>query len=449
MNQTNNTNTVPFSGVELAPEQFAHVFPFHIAFDSDQEIVQIGPALQRICPEVVCGSKMTDSFRLRKPVVPFTVEALRGQHRSVVLLDLVQSPLQLRGQMVYLPESDTMIFLGSPWITSITALEQQGLTLGDFATHDPVVDYLFLFQAQSTALAETKQLSNQLMQQRAELRASEHKYRSVVDNLHEGIVHIDLTGNWTFLNPAWTSITGFSIKDSLETPMLQYIHPDDRPIVEQRVQIALQEDRGERCEVRFVAKSGGVRILDMYLQAAHGLNGQIEGLAGTLNDITETRQAAEERLRLQEEIIQAQAAKLDELSTPLIAITPEVLVLPLVGAVDSSRATRIIETVLQGASEAQAHSIILDITGVPVVDTLVAQAIIQASQAVKLVGARLIVTGIRPEVAQTLVALGLTLRDLVTYSSLHQGIANTLQHHLMANSHPAKATSNWTQSRFR
>jgi rsbT co-antagonist protein RsbR len=211
-------------------------------------------------------------------------------------------------------------------------------------------------------------------------------------------------------------------------PVLHYIHPADQTLVAQRIQDAMLEDRGERCEVRFVAKNGNIRIVDMYLQAAHTIAGHSEGLAGTLTDITEKRQAAEERLRLQEAIIQAQAEKLGEQSTPLIAITPEILVLPLIGSVDASRATRIIETVLQGDSEAQAHSIILDITGVPVVDTVVAQAIVQIAQAVKLVGARLIVTGIRPEVAQTLVALGLPLRELVTFSSLHQGIAITLQH---------------------
>jgi anti-anti-sigma factor len=441
-------STIPSSGVDPTAEQFAQLFPFHIAFDGLQQITQIGPGLQRVCPHLVCGNNISDAFRLRKPVVPFTVEALRQQQRSVVLLDSLQSSLQLRGQMLYMAETDTMVFLGSPWITSVTALEQQGLSLGDFATHDPVVDYLFLFQAQSTALAETKQLSNQLMQQRAELRASEHKYRTVVDNLHEGIFHIDQGRKWTFLNPAWTTITGYAIADSLDTSVLQYVHADDQRMVEQRLQAALQEDRGERCEVRFVAKTGDVRIIDMYLQAAHTATGQSEGLAGTLTDITETRRAAEERLHLQEEIIQAQAARLDELSTPLIAITPDVLVLPLVGSVDGSRAARIIETVLEGVSKAQANTVILDITGVPVVDTVVAQAIVQTSQAAKLVGARLIVTGIRPEVAQTLVALGITLRDLVTFSSLHQAITITLQQQVTSPARSVAGTSSQAQRRF-
>jgi anti-anti-sigma regulatory factor len=148
-------------------------------------------------------------------------------------------------------------------------------------------------------------------------------------------------------------------------------------------------------------------------------------LASMLVDVTE-RKRAEKALRqsiVLEETIQAQNAVLAELSTPLIPISDQIVAMPLIGSVDSRRAQQVIETLLQGIATTGAKVAILDITGVPVVDTQVADALIRAAQAVKLLGAQVVLTGIRPEVAQTLVGLGTDLRGIVTRSSLQGGIA--------------------------
>jgi rsbT co-antagonist protein RsbR len=141
-------------------------------------------------------------------------------------------------------------------------------------------------------------------------------------------------------------------------------------------------------------------------------------------NITE-RKRAEEAIRQKiehEETIRAQQAALAELSTPLIPISDQVMVMPLIGAVDSQRAQQVIETLLEGIARSGAVVAILDITGVPVVDTQVANALLRAAQAVKLLGAQVVLTGIRPEVAQTLVGLGADLSGIVTCGSLQSGI---------------------------
>jgi rsbT co-antagonist protein RsbR len=142
-----------------------------------------------------------------------------------------------------------------------------------------------------------------------------------------------------------------------------------------------------------------------------------------IHEVTERKQLEAERERLQEEIIQVQAAALAELSTPLIPLSDDVMVMPLVGSVDSRRAQQVLESLLEGVAQTGASIAILDITGVPVVDTQVANALIRAAQAVKLLGARVVLTGIRPEVAQTLVGLGAELGDIVTRGTLQSGIA--------------------------
>jgi rsbT co-antagonist protein RsbR len=89
---------------------------------------------------------------------------------------------------------------------------------------------------------------------------------------------------------------------------------------------------------------------------------------------------------------------------------------------DSARAERVIEVLLRGIEERRAHSAILDITGVPVVDTHVASALVRAASAARMLGARVVLTGIRPEVAMTLVSFGAELRGVITCSTLEQGI---------------------------
>jgi rsbT co-antagonist protein RsbR len=147
-------------------------------------------------------------------------------------------------------------------------------------------------------------------------------------------------------------------------------------------------------------------------------------------NITE-RKRAEAMLRQskeQEDMIRAQQAVLAELSTPLIPISERVMVMPLIGGVDSRRAQQVLETLLEGVASSHAQIAILDITGVPVVDTQVADALVRAAQAVKLLGAQVVLTGIRPEVAQTLVGLGTDLASIVTRSSLQSGIAYATSH---------------------
>jgi ABC-type sugar transport system substrate-binding protein len=138
-----------------------------------------------------------------------------------------------------------------------------------------------------------------------------------------------------------------------------------------------------------------------------------------LHDLLESNAA---QMRLQHEIIAAQRSMIRELSTPIIPISDKIVVLPLVGAIDSARAQQILETILGAISTHQAMVLIIDITGVAVVDTGVAHHLLQAARAAQLLGALVMLVGISPEVAQTVVQLGVDLSGLPTYSSLQVGL---------------------------
>jgi rsbT co-antagonist protein RsbR len=111
-----------------------------------------------------------------------------------------------------------------------------------------------------------------------------------------------------------------------------------------------------------------------------------------------------------------------QLSTPVVPLMEGIIFLPLVGHIDSNRARQTVEELLVGVQEHRARIVIVDITGVPVVDTMVAQALVQAAQAVHLLGAEGVLVGIMPEVAQTMVSLGVDLTALVTRADLQSGL---------------------------
>ncbi len=131
-------------------------------------------------------------------------------------------------------------------------------------------------------------------------------------------------------------------------------------------------------------------------------------------------------LETQERIIAVQKQAIQELSSPVIQVWEGVLVLPLVGAIDSERARRMTEGLLNGIRDHQAEQVIIDITGVPVVDTSIANHLLQAIKAARLLGANCLLVGINAEVAQTMVHLGIDLSGVITRANLQAGIEYVL-----------------------
>jgi rsbT co-antagonist protein RsbR len=131
--------------------------------------------------------------------------------------------------------------------------------------------------------------------------------------------------------------------------------------------------------------------------------------------------------RVREEIIGRQQQELLELSTPVVRLWEGVLALPLIGTLDSARTQVVMESLLERIVETGAGLAIIDITGVPTVDTLVAQHLLKTVAAARLMGADCIISGIRPQIAQTIVHLGVALGDVTTKATLADALAVALK----------------------
>ncbi len=176
------------------------------------------------------------------------------------------------------------------------------------------------------------------------------------------------------------------------------------------------------------------RITEELRRSNEGLEAQVakrtqeaRETADMLRVELEQRELAEaEREALQLRVIDAQRERLAELSTPIIPITEDVVVMPLIGTMDESRASELMEAALRGASERPVRAVILDVTGVKNGDARVAETLVQTASALRLLGAQSILTGVRADVARSLMESGTELAGIVTKSSLQAGIAFAL-----------------------
>lgn len=131
--------------------------------------------------------------------------------------------------------------------------------------------------------------------------------------------------------------------------------------------------------------------------------------------------------KAREEVIQRQQQEMLELSTPVVKLWEGILALPLIGTLDSARTQVVMESLLQSIVQTGSQVAIIDITGVPTVDTLVAQHLIKTVTAARLMGADCIISGIRPQIAQTIVHLGVSLGEVSTKASLADAFAQALR----------------------
>jgi signal transduction histidine kinase/DNA-binding response OmpR family regulator len=177
----------------MGAELVERLFPFLLVIDPDLRVVAFGRAAHKTCVNLERGVALLDVVTIHRPRIEATFTALRDNGGSTFLLDSRTTGVRLRGEMSYEPASGHVMFLGSPWFTDINKLLGSGLTLGDFAVHDPIVDFLYMVQAKSLAVDDAKRYSELLVRQRDELqrtneeleRANQAKTQFLANTSHE------------------------------------------------------------------------------------------------------------------------------------------------------------------------------------------------------------------------------------------------------------------------
>ncbi|XXX76385.1 PAS domain-containing protein [Sorangium sp. So ce134] len=263
------------------------------------------------------------------------------------------------------------------------------------------------------------------MEAEAKLRQSGELLEAVIENAPLLIYVKDKEGRHkivnrkveAFVGKRRDEIIGKTLNDVVPAPVADMLRSVDADAAASAVPVST--------EVRLPAADGE----HVYLGTTFALRdeeGGVVGTCGIAKDITERVRAEEQSRKLQEDMLRIQDETLRALSTPLLPIASGVLVMPLVGEVSHGRAAQVIETLLDGISRQQARIAILDVTGVPQAGPSVTEALLRTARSVRLLGAEVVLTGIRPSVAQALIELGADLGGIITQGTLEQGVAYAL-----------------------
>lgn len=268
-----------------------------------------------------------------------------------------------------------------------------------------------------------RQTQDALLRIQEEMRELEERLRCFSEVTSETMV-INERGRILFVNAAVNRMFGRTPEEAIGHSVLEFVAPESKDEVVHQLSIGQSGDPYEftglrKDGTRFHGEALGRQIL------YHGRPVR----AAAIRDITRRKQAedlARQRL-LAEERIRAETAALSALETPLIPISESVTVMPLIGSLDVGRMTRATEALLSGIQGGRVRWAILDITGVPSLESATAAALVRAAKGARLLGSQVMLSGVRSEVAQALVRMGLELAGVVTLPTLQEAIRHALQ----------------------
>jgi len=241
-------------------------------------------------------------------------------------------------------------------------------------------------------------------------------YRLMVDSIADAeVIMLDRDGKILTWNHGAARMKGCSAADAIGQNVSMFYQPEDidSGLMEQELRTAVETGRyeGEGWRLR---KDGSRFWANVVISPVRDENGEHIGFVKLARDLTERVE--------RERLLQRQRDEILELSTPVMQIWDRVLVLPIIGTLDSVRAARLTENLLQRIATDQAAIVILDISGVPMIDTAVAQHLFKTIQGAQLMGAQSIISGVRPETAQAMVHLGIDIGTVRSRSTLRDAL---------------------------
>lgn len=197
--------------VGLDPTQLDLAFPFHFVMDREAKLVQVGRSLGRTCPALRLGDSVAEHLSLQDPNLPLTFDGLLSQAGRLVRLLLAEPQLMLRGQLLPDAPGERLAFLGSPWLTDPEDAATLGLTIRDFAIHDPTLELSSLIQSQKAACTELEEVNEALSTQREDLLVATERMGTLVRNLTGAILVEDEHRRIVQANQSFCALFGIPV----------------------------------------------------------------------------------------------------------------------------------------------------------------------------------------------------------------------------------------------
>jgi PAS domain S-box-containing protein len=259
---------------------------------------------------------------------------------------------------------------------------------------------------------------------------SESSFRLLVQSVKDyAIIMLDPEGNVASWNEGAQKFKGYRAEEIVGKNFSIFYTPEDiasgKPA--QELKIAADQGRFEDEGWR-VRKDGSKFWANVTITALRDPDGSLRGFGKVTRDLTE-RKLVEEALKQKaaNEAISRRAQEILDISTPVVQVWEGVVLAPLIGSLDSQRTQQLMEKLLEAIVETRSSVALVDITGVPAVDTATGRHLVETMSAVRLLGANVILTGVRPAIAQTLVHLGVDLAGVTTRASLSAGLRTAME----------------------
>lgn len=302
-------------------EQFNRLHPFFMFINENMMIESRGTSLEKI---IGTGNNIAfyECFTVKRPYVEIiNKQSLQKICGQLVLMETNNNPkITLRGQIEYIDDRKGFIFIGSPWVLSTDELQQTGLTIKDFSSHDALLDMLHILQSSNIVNTELKELLNQVNKQKEDLKDSAQKIKDYALSLQtanqryemasratsEALWDWDIINNSYFFGEGFVRVYGYNINDIPQDPnwWQENVHPDDYEECIQSKKNALESDVDTwNAEYRFRRADGSYAISFDKALILRTESGKAIRMIGAIQDISK-RKKEEQHLKLLESVVE-------------------------------------------------------------------------------------------------------------------------------------------------
>ncbi len=269
--------------------KFNRLFPFFILLDEELKIVKHGSSLPVLLEREVLEEQFFNCFNVFRPQhFPKNFEGLSQEADVLVILEIADKPsVKLRGQLELIPETRQLLFVGTPWFSTIEEVRAQQLNMTHFAIHDPLMDLMMVVQMQKITTSDVRDMLQTILQQKATLK----RLNLILEETENGVVVTDIAGTIEWCNKGYEKLTGFCGKEIVGKKPGHFLQgKDSDPLVVAylRTQISKVENFG--CELINYRKDGNAYWVKISGQPLYDEKGNHSGFYAIQEDITLKKQ---------------------------------------------------------------------------------------------------------------------------------------------------------------
>jgi PAS domain S-box-containing protein len=303
--------------------QVEEAFPFLFAWNSEMQIIQVGPSLARIARDVSAGAQLDQLFKLERPLGAMDVDWLRSHRGILLLLRHHGTGLMMRGQVMHLEKMGMDVFLGSPWLETPDELDRLGVALADFAPHDSAQDLLHVTQVHRNANKELSMLNERLKISQSRLiekEAESRKLAMVAERTDNAVILANHAGLIEWVNEAFERMTGWTLNEVRgHKPGTLLQGPLTDPQVASEMGRRLSAGEGFHTEILNYRKDGTPYWVDIEVQPIKDAHGNVTHFMAIEADVSGAKR---NEMRRQ---LEAAAAKVIASGVKLAGLIPMML----------------------------------------------------------------------------------------------------------------------------